>query len=80
MKDVVFDGVSEIIKELFDEYDGPVTKDLNADAVEQWDSLANVQLMVMVEQTFKVRFTPEEIHGLRNVGDLVALVEQRMPA
>jgi acyl carrier protein len=34
----------------------------------------------MLEQAFKVRFTPDQIHKLRNLGDLVSLIEQRVPA
>ena len=78
MSDKIFGKVSEIVRELFDEYNGPITTDLSVDDVEQWDSLANVQLMVMVEQAFKVRFLPEQIHGFKNLGDLVSLVEQRI--
>lgn len=67
-----------LLRDLFDEYEGPVTADLDADAVGQWDSLANVQLMVLIEQTFKIRFRNEEIATLRNLGDLARLVGEKL--
>jgi acyl carrier protein len=66
-----------IIRDLFDEYDGPITANLSAKDVEQWDSLANVQLAVMVEKAFKVKFTAGEIGGLKDLGAMADLVAKR---
>ena len=60
-----------LIRDLFDEYEGPVTRSLKATDVPQWDSLGHVQLMVLVEQMFGVRFSAGEIGNFRDVGDLV---------
>ena len=73
-RDKVFAEIADIVRTLFDEYEGPVSPELNASQVEQWDSLANVQLMVMVEQAFRFRFSTEEISHLKNLGDLTSLV------
>ncbi|HEX4532744.1 MAG TPA: acyl carrier protein [Rhizomicrobium sp.] len=69
--------VTEIIRDLFDEYDGPVTRDLTARQVSQWDSLAHVQLMVMVEQACGVKFSSHEIRQFDNLGDLLDLVANK---
>lgn len=66
-----------IIRELFDEYEGPVTTELNADAVEQWDSLGNVQFMVMIEKMMSIRFQMGEIQNVKNLGGLIELIKQR---
>jgi acyl carrier protein len=66
--------IEPILRELFDEYDGPVSSNLDARSVEQWDSLANVQLVVMVEKEFGVKFSTAEITNLRNLGELANLV------
>jgi acyl carrier protein len=77
-KTEIFEKLTECVRTIFDEYEGPVGPDLNAEKVGQWDSLANVQLMVLVEQSFGVRFTTEEISTLRNVGELAALVGAKL--
>ena len=69
--------IEPIFRDLFDEYEGPVTAAVSAADVEQWDSLANVQLIVMVEKAFKVKFAMGEISGLKNLGALAALVASR---
>ena len=69
--------LEEIIRELFDEYTGPVTPMLSARDVEQWDSLGHIQFMVMIERVFGIRFDLDEVRRLANLGELVALVRTR---
>ncbi len=69
--------LEDILRTLFDEYEGPVTGDLTAAQVEQWDSLANVQLVVMAERTFGVRFTTAEITSLAHLGALADLIRAK---
>jgi acyl carrier protein len=70
--------VSSLIHDLFDEYDGPVTRNLTAMKVSQWDSLGHVQLMVLVEQAFGIRFSPDQIGKFRDVGDLVDEIDRKV--
>ncbi len=69
--------IEPIFRDLFDEYDGPVTAALSAKDVAQWDSLANVQLVVMVEKAFRIKFSVGEIGGLKDLGALAELVAKR---
>jgi acyl carrier protein len=71
---------AEIIRDLFDEYEGPVTRGLSARDVEQWDSLANVQLIVLVEQAFGVRFGTREVGQFNNLGELLDAVDLKRTA
>jgi acyl carrier protein len=72
--------VSGLIRDLFDEYDGPITRDLTAAQVPQWDSLGHVQLMVGVEQAFGVRFATAEIRKFANLGELIDAIDKQKPA
>lgn len=72
--------IAEIIRDLFDEYEGEINSATSAADVEQWDSLANVQLMVMVEGEFGIRFSTSEIQNFQNVGDMIAAVERHAAA
>jgi acyl carrier protein len=76
-QDEVIGRIEPIIRDLFDEYDGPVAASLSAKDVEQWDSLANVQLVVMVEVAFGIRFATTEIAALNNLGELADLVARK---
>ncbi len=72
--DEVVARIEPIMRDLFDEYDGPITANLTAKDVEQWDSLANVQLLVMVEKAFGVRFSTSDMGAMKNLGALAELV------
>lgn len=67
--------ITEIMRDLFDEFDGPVTRETGARDVEQWDSLAHVQLMVLVEKTFDVKFSSQELNTFRNIGELIDAIK-----
>jgi acyl carrier protein len=45
---------------------------------EKWDSLTHINLIVAIEKEFRIRFTTSEVSGLKNVGELEALVENRV--
>jgi acyl carrier protein len=69
--------MTEIVRDLFDEYDGPVSRELSARDVEQWDSLMNVQFAVLVEQAFGIRFSTREVSQFKNIGELLDILETK---
>jgi acyl carrier protein len=73
-QDLILKRIEPIIRDLFEDYDGPVTGELNAMSIEQWDSLANIQIVVMVEKEFGLKFTTPEITELKKLGDLTDLI------
>ena len=73
----ILDQVTAIIRDLFDEYDGPVTMETTANDVAQWDSLSHVRLMVMIEMELGVHFSTSEMQSFKNLGDLVRTAEKQ---
>jgi acyl carrier protein len=68
--------VNEVFREVFDNEDLNVTGETTAKDIEGWDSLMHVTLIIHMEKAFAVRFTPSEIAGLKNVADLMQLIER----
>jgi acyl carrier protein len=66
----IYNGLTGIMVDVFDDDDVVATDGLTADQVHGWDSLAHVRLMVQVERTFSVKFTASEISAFKSVGDL----------
>ncbi len=73
----IVDKLREMVNTLFDEYTGPVTPSLSANDVEQWDSLGTVQLAVMIEQAFNIRFSTDEIAKLDNLGTIAEIIAKK---
>ena len=72
--------LESIIHELFNDYDGSVTDALTADDVDQWDSLGHIQLIVMIEQVWSIKFSNEEATTLANLGELIAMIKAKTAA
>jgi acyl carrier protein len=49
--------------------------DLTAADVDSWDSLTHIHLIIAVERAFRVKFSLADISGLKNVGQLIALID-----
>jgi acyl carrier protein len=45
--------------------------------VEQWDSVAHVQLFLAIESEFDVSLTPDELASIASVADILKLLRER---
>jgi acyl carrier protein len=66
--------------DIFDVDDITIQPETNASDIEEWDSLSHIRLIVGLERLFKIRFANSELESLHNVGDLAALIDQKLKA
>lgn len=69
------DRLTNIFRMVFDDNDITIERNTTANDVDGWDSLSHINLIVAVENAFKIRFTQKELLTFRNVGDLLASIE-----
>ena len=74
----IYQRLTEIFQDVFDDDSIEVTPKLSAGDVDGWDSLTNVRLILTIEKAFKIKFSTSEIGKLENVGDLVALIQGKV--
>lgn len=67
-----------IFRDVFDREDLVVTRDSNAETVEGWDSLVHITLISAIEQEFQVDFALGELESLKNVGEMLDLIERKL--
>lgn len=77
-REEIFEEVVEIFREVFDDEDLEINDNTNSDDIEEWDSLENINLMVLMEKTFHIKFQISEIGDLENVGDMVDLIMKKV--
>jgi acyl carrier protein len=65
-----------VFRAVFEEDDLVVTRSTSAKDVAGWDSVMHVTLMIAVERAFGVRFKSGNVAGLKNVGELVDLIDK----
>jgi acyl carrier protein len=55
-----------------------LTEETTVNDIDGWDSLMHLQLIVVIENHFKIKFTSKEIFFWKNVGEMVASIMKRL--
>ena len=79
----VLKEISKIIVDVLDEDDLVVTRDTTAEDAEDWDSLAQIQIIDAIEKEFHIKFDLANIALLNQagcVGNTVDLISQKINA
>jgi len=70
--------LNDVFRDVFDSDDLTVTPQTTAKDVDGWNSLANIRLMIAVEEAFEIKFDVGEFQDYRRVGDLISGVARRV--
>lgn len=73
----VYQRLSTVLQEVFDDDELEATPNLTASDVEGWDSLKHIRLVLSVEKAFHISFSASEIGNWKNVGELASLIEAK---
>lgn len=73
----ITERVNGVFREVFDDDSLRIGEQTTAADVEDWDSLKHISLIEAVEEEFGMRFTMLEINGMKNVGEMISIIEQR---
>ena len=67
-----------IFRDVLDNPGLRLARESNNSNVKGWDSLAHMNLILAIEQQFGISFTLRELEGLKNVGGMIDLMEQKL--
>jgi acyl carrier protein len=70
--------LTTIFRDVFDDPGLAPNREMTADDVAEWDSLSHVRLMLTIERVFRVKFTASQVGSLKNVGDLMDLLQKKL--
>ncbi len=76
----ILEQLQSLFQDILDQPNLHVTRESNANNVEDWDSLAHINLVTAVERRFKIKFALGELQELKNVGDMVDLIQEKLAA
>jgi len=76
--DDLLPDVQDIFRDVFDRPDLVITRQSDASNVEDWDSLTHINLITAISKKYKVRFALGELEELKNVGDLLNLMQKKI--
>ena len=74
----IWETLTDIFRGFFGDDELVLTPATTARDVPGWDSIAHVQLMILVEQRFRLRFNTGETASFKSVGPMVELIVTRL--
>lgn len=72
----ILDKLQSIFSTIFD--DVQITESTTVADIENWDSLANIKILMMVEKDFNINIDVSLIHHLTSVKQIIEVIEQCM--
>lgn len=77
-REEVFTKLTEVFRDVFDNDNIVLKEDTVSSDIQNWDSLEFINIVVAVMETFKIKFSIEDLKKLDNVGQLVTLILERV--
>ena len=74
----IYERLNDVFRDVFDDDSLVVTETTTAADIEEWDSLANINIIVSIESEFNVKFNMDEISSMKNVGEMAKIISERM--
>lgn len=74
----LMESIQPIFRDIFEDDELIISRETSAETIEEWDSLAHINLVTSIEQEFGVRFALGELESLQNVGEMVDLITQKL--
>ncbi|ROH87092.1 acyl carrier protein [Pseudomethylobacillus aquaticus] len=70
------EDIKNILQDILDTDLEEFTAETSAKDVDGWDSLNNVRLLLQIEREYGVDIPVDEIENLKNVGDLITVINK----
>lgn len=74
----ILNQLQPIFRDIMDDQGLIITRDSNGQSVAGWDSLAHINLVSTIESEFKIRFALGELQDLKNVGEMIDMMERKL--
>ena len=73
----LFCRLNEVFRDVFGDSSLSVNENTTSADIEDWDSLEHINLIAAVENEFGLRFKMREVSGMKNVGEMLAIIAER---
>ena len=65
-----------LLEDMLELDEGALNEEMSLDEIDEYDSMAKLSLIVLMEDEFDVKLTGDVIRGFKTVGDIVALMNR----
>lgn len=74
-REEILKKVNDIFHDVFEDDSIVVVEETTADDVEDWDSLMHITLISEVESAFGFKFQMKDVVGMKNVGEMIDIIQ-----
>lgn len=74
----IFAVLTDVFRDVFQDDDIEIDDTTTAEDIPAWDSLSNIQMVVAAEKALKLRLTASQVSNLKDVGDLVTVIQGKL--
>ena len=74
-KEEITGKLTSVFKTIFGQENIRISRETSAQNIQNWDSLRHIQLITAVETDFKIKFKLRELMAMKNVGDMIDLID-----
>lgn len=75
---ITLDTLNRIFQQVFGDDSLEIARETTANDVENWDSLTHMDLIVSIEGQLKIKFALGDLLRLKNVGELLDLINSEL--
>jgi len=75
---VIINKLSDVFRKVFNNDEIELRDDLTANHIDNWDSLSHMILVTEIERTFCIKFKLKELNKMRNVGEMIEMIGQKV--
>lgn len=68
----------EVFAQVFDDLPSDIRPETSAADIPGWDSFNHINLVVALEEEFKIKFRSNEIQEMENFGQIMALINKKL--
>lgn len=75
-KEIILDKLNSIFHEKFNDDSIVLKNETTSDDIYGWDSLKHVMLIIDIENTFNIKFNPNELLTMENIGQMIDVIDE----
>ena len=72
------ESLTQVFRKVFDDETIQLRPEMTSNDIDGWDSFSHVNLILAIEEQFKIRFNPKELLVFKNVGVLLKSIESKI--
>ena len=73
-KEEILKQIQPIFCKVFSNEKLKINYDTSPDTIKQWDSLAQINLVIGIEKLIKIKFNVSELANPKNVGEMIDII------